>query len=199
MSPTVMPSRSAIGLASASLYWVRLRVFTWSKEITGRPDDIVRLAGLTPGLTVVEIGSGTGQATRPLAEHHLRILALELDPRLADRARHNLGAFPALRISAGCGAGDYVPAGSSDAEQDPDPVVREASEPEADAIDPLDGVVDGLNGVVGKPGMVPGDGLVEPAQECSARERTSCGQDGSWRSRPSWSTRSRARAASLMS
>jgi SAM-dependent methyltransferase len=57
-------------------------------------DDIVQLAGLKPGSMVVEIGPGTGQATRRLAERGLRILALEIDPRLAARARHNLGAFP---------------------------------------------------------------------------------------------------------
>jgi protein-L-isoaspartate O-methyltransferase len=57
-------------------------------------DDIVQLAGLEPGSTVVEIGPGTGQATRPLAERGLRIVALEIDPRLADRARQNLAAFP---------------------------------------------------------------------------------------------------------
>lgn len=56
-------------------------------------DDIVQLTGSEPGSTVVEIGPGTGQATRPLAERGLRILALDIDPRLADRARHNLAAF----------------------------------------------------------------------------------------------------------
>ena len=61
-------------------------------------DDIVQLAGLEPGLTVVEIGPGTGQATRPLAERGLRILALEIDPRLADRARQNLVAFPDVSV-----------------------------------------------------------------------------------------------------
>lgn len=61
-------------------------------------DAIVHVAGLGPGSTVVEIGPGTGQATRPLAERGLRILALEIDPRLADRARHNLGAFPDVSV-----------------------------------------------------------------------------------------------------
>src|SRR5262249_32723960 len=57
-------------------------------------DDVVQLAGLQPGSTVVEIGPGTGQATRRLAERGLRVLALELGPRLAERARHNLAALP---------------------------------------------------------------------------------------------------------
>jgi SAM-dependent methyltransferase len=56
-------------------------------------DDLVSRAGLGPGSSVVEIGPGTGQATRPLAARGLRVLALELGPRLAARARHNLAAF----------------------------------------------------------------------------------------------------------
>lgn len=45
-------------------------------------DDLVELAGLHPGSSVVEVGPGTGQATRPLAERGLRIVALELGPVL---------------------------------------------------------------------------------------------------------------------
>jgi SAM-dependent methyltransferase len=58
----------------------------------------MRLSGLGPGSTIVEIGPGTGQATRPLAERGLRVLALEIDPRLADRARRNLAAFPDVSV-----------------------------------------------------------------------------------------------------
>src|SRR4029453_12207386 len=61
-------------------------------------DELVALAGLAPGSSVVEIGPGTGQATRPLAERGLRIVALELGPRLADRARRNLAPFPAVEV-----------------------------------------------------------------------------------------------------
>ena len=53
-------------------------------------DDLVALAGLGAGSSIVEIGPGTGQATRPLAARGLRVLALELGPRLAERARQNL-------------------------------------------------------------------------------------------------------------
>ena len=61
-------------------------------------DDLVSCAGLRPGAAVVEIGAGTGQATRPLAERGLRITALELGPGLAARARHNLAPFAAVDV-----------------------------------------------------------------------------------------------------
>lgn len=61
-------------------------------------DDVVRLAGLGPGSSVVEIGPGTGQATRPLAERGLRVLALELGAGLAARARDNLAGFPDVTV-----------------------------------------------------------------------------------------------------
>lgn len=61
-------------------------------------DDVVRLAGLQPGSSVVEVGPGTGQATRPLAERGLRMFALEPDPRLAARARRNLAGFTDVSV-----------------------------------------------------------------------------------------------------
>lgn len=61
-------------------------------------DDIVRLTRLRPRSTVVEIGPGTGQATRPLAERGLRVQALEVDPRLALRARQNLAGFSRVSV-----------------------------------------------------------------------------------------------------
>lgn len=61
-------------------------------------DDLVELAGLHPGASVVEVGPGTGQATRPLAERGFRILALELGPRLAVQARQNLASFVDVEV-----------------------------------------------------------------------------------------------------
>lgn len=61
-------------------------------------DDIVRLTDLHQGSRIVEIGPGTGQATRPLAERGLRILALEIDARLAARARRNLAQLPQAAV-----------------------------------------------------------------------------------------------------
>jgi SAM-dependent methyltransferase len=61
-------------------------------------DELVELAALGPGSTMVEIGPGTGQATVPLAERGLRGVALELGPRLAERARRNLEPYPGLDV-----------------------------------------------------------------------------------------------------
>jgi SAM-dependent methyltransferase len=61
-------------------------------------DEIVRLAGWEPGSAVVEIGPGTGQATRPLAQRGLRVVAVEIDPRLAARARENLAGFSDIAV-----------------------------------------------------------------------------------------------------
>ena len=63
-------------------------------------DDLLRLSGLHPGSTVVEIGPGTGQATRHLAERGLRVLALEIDPRLGERASQNLSPFRDVVVRA---------------------------------------------------------------------------------------------------
>ena len=61
-------------------------------------DEAVRLAGLAPGDRVVEIGPGTGQATRPLAERGLRVLALEIGAGLADRTRRNLADLDIVEV-----------------------------------------------------------------------------------------------------
>jgi SAM-dependent methyltransferase len=50
-------------------------------------DDLVRIAGLAPGDSVLEVGCATGKATRPLAERGLRVTCVELGPLLAERAR----------------------------------------------------------------------------------------------------------------
>jgi SAM-dependent methyltransferase len=61
-------------------------------------DDVIRLGGLTPGSRVVEIGPGTGQATRPLAARGIRVLALEVGPNLAERARTNLAGDAGVEV-----------------------------------------------------------------------------------------------------
>ena len=46
-------------------------------------DDLVALAGLTPGDRLVEVGCATGKATRPLAGRGFRITCVELGAELA--------------------------------------------------------------------------------------------------------------------
>ncbi len=68
----------------------------------GYPDrlfaDLADLAGLSPRSRVLEIGCGTGQATRPLARLGLTVVAVELSPGLAAVARHNLRDFPDVTV-----------------------------------------------------------------------------------------------------
>jgi SAM-dependent methyltransferase len=61
-------------------------------------DDLVSLARLEPGSRVVEIGPGTGQATLPLAERGLRVVAVELGSALAGVAQRRLAPFPAVAV-----------------------------------------------------------------------------------------------------
>jgi protein-L-isoaspartate O-methyltransferase len=51
-------------------------------------DDLIGLAGLSPGNRVVEIGCGTGQATVPLAERAMAVTAVEPGPNLAATPSH---------------------------------------------------------------------------------------------------------------
>jgi SAM-dependent methyltransferase len=61
-------------------------------------DDLELVAGLTPDSSVLEIGAGTGQATRSLADRGYRVVALELGSGLADVARRRLAAFPKVEV-----------------------------------------------------------------------------------------------------
>ena len=55
---------------------------------------LMQVAALGPGDRVLEIGSGPGTATLPLARRGLRITALEPGPALAAHARANLRGYP---------------------------------------------------------------------------------------------------------
>jgi SAM-dependent methyltransferase len=61
-------------------------------------DDLTRLARLRPGSRVLELGCGTGQATVPLATRGCEVVAIELGAGLAEVARRNLAAFPAVEV-----------------------------------------------------------------------------------------------------
>jgi SAM-dependent methyltransferase len=56
-------------------------------------DDLADIAGLRAGSAVLEIGCGTGQATRSLAARGYAVTALEPGPELAALARQNLSVF----------------------------------------------------------------------------------------------------------
>ena len=58
-------------------------------------DEIERLA---PGRRAVEIGPGTGQATRPLAERGFSVVAVELGESLVGVARRELARFPQVEV-----------------------------------------------------------------------------------------------------
>jgi SAM-dependent methyltransferase len=53
-------------------------------------DALISAAGLLPGARLLEVGCGTGKATRPLAERGFSITCLEPGPRLAAVARRDL-------------------------------------------------------------------------------------------------------------
>lgn len=63
--------------------------------------DLAELAELPARARLVEIGCGTGQATRPLAQRGDTITCLELGEQLAALARRNLAGFPNVEVVTG--------------------------------------------------------------------------------------------------
>jgi SAM-dependent methyltransferase len=60
--------------------------------------NLATLAHLTPSSRILEIGSGTGRATIPLAGLGCHITGIELGNEMAAVARRNLSAFPQAEI-----------------------------------------------------------------------------------------------------
>jgi 23S rRNA (adenine-N6)-dimethyltransferase len=60
--------------------------------------ELVEQAGVGPGDLVVEIGAGTGVLTEALARRAGRVVAVECDPRLAERARARLARHGNARV-----------------------------------------------------------------------------------------------------
>ncbi len=56
-------------------------------------DRVVRVSGVRPGSTVLEVGCGTGKATRQLARRGLRVTAVEMGANLAAVARRELAGL----------------------------------------------------------------------------------------------------------
>ncbi len=61
-------------------------------------NDIVTLSGISSTGRVLEIGSGTGQATLPMARRGYQILGIEMGANMAAVARHNLMDYPQVQI-----------------------------------------------------------------------------------------------------
>lgn len=61
-------------------------------------DAMLETSALSAGDRILEVGCGTGQATRFLAERGFYVHALELGPDLATLARHNLRDFPRVTV-----------------------------------------------------------------------------------------------------
>jgi trans-aconitate methyltransferase len=61
-------------------------------------DDVITVSGVTPGSALLEIGCGTGHATRGFASRGLRIHCIELGANMAAVAREKLAAFPRVSI-----------------------------------------------------------------------------------------------------
>lgn len=62
-------------------------------------DDLFALAEIPPGKSqILEVGCGTGQATRPLARRGCRVVCVEPGPHLVRIARRNMAEFPRVTI-----------------------------------------------------------------------------------------------------
>ncbi|MFF5084617.1 class I SAM-dependent methyltransferase [Actinoplanes sp. NPDC000266] len=60
--------------------------------------DLATLTGLRPGAPVLEVGCGTGQATRSMAALGWTVTAVEPGPALAELARRRLAGFPNVTV-----------------------------------------------------------------------------------------------------
>ena len=61
-------------------------------------EDLATFANLDRDAQILEIGCGTGQATRPLAERGYHVTAIELGADMAAIARRNLDAFAQVSV-----------------------------------------------------------------------------------------------------
>jgi 16S rRNA (adenine1518-N6/adenine1519-N6)-dimethyltransferase len=74
---------------------------------------IVRLAGVQPGMHILEVGPGLGSLTLALLEQQAQVTAIEVDPSLAERlprtVAERLGPAPLEVIVADAARIDHVP------------------------------------------------------------------------------------------
>ncbi len=62
---------------------------------------LIKDTKLAPGASILEIGPGTGQATKPLADRGYNITAVELGPQMAEKAREVLAGYSNVQIVTG--------------------------------------------------------------------------------------------------
>jgi SAM-dependent methyltransferase len=75
-------------------------------------EKLIEVTGLQPNSKLLEIGPGTGQATRPLAKNGFEITAIELGAALAEVARYELQAYKNVQIITGAFEDITLPASS---------------------------------------------------------------------------------------
>jgi 23S rRNA (adenine-N6)-dimethyltransferase len=61
-------------------------------------DELVRASGAGAGDLVFDLGAGYGALTRPLARSGARVIAIELDPALAERLRRRFSGQPLVGV-----------------------------------------------------------------------------------------------------
>ncbi len=90
---------------------------TYDRARPGYPEALfadLRSTGLLPGSTALEIGCGTGQATRQLAEVAADVWCVELGPTLAERAREHLADLRHVHVLVGSFEEIELPLGQFD-------------------------------------------------------------------------------------
>ena len=110
-SPPARPAGAQLPLAAAPATPGQLRKLLAAERLRPRRslsqnfltdaealDTIVAAAELHPGEAVVEVGPGLGVLTRRLIGAGCRVLAVELDPRLAAYLRRELGGAPGFEL-----------------------------------------------------------------------------------------------------
>ena len=82
-------------------YYHRILPF-YDAELSDRGDEDfwVRMASEPPGCRVLELGAGTGRATRLLAQKAARVVASELSPELLAQARRKLRGLAHIHLLA---------------------------------------------------------------------------------------------------
>jgi 16S rRNA A1518/A1519 N6-dimethyltransferase RsmA/KsgA/DIM1 with predicted DNA glycosylase/AP lyase activity len=75
---------------------------------------LIKVTGSSPKAKLLEIGPGTGQATKPLAIHGYDITGVEFGAALSAIARHELRNYPNVRILTGTFEDIKLPADTFD-------------------------------------------------------------------------------------